>query len=121
MVIDGRSYSHEVLEHYRFRAIELHEEGKKVKHAAPMLSLDKCYDEASLLSWASKFEGDVLGMPKIDGCAVSLHYDQSGKLSRAATRGSGIEGEDITANVHAVDSIPKQLKIQNTRVLSYYD
>ena len=95
---------------------DVREEGKKVKHAAPMLSLDKCYDEASLLSWASKFEGDVLGMPKIDGCAVSLHYDQSGKLSRAATRGSGIEGEDITANVHAVDSIPKQLKIQNVEV-----
>lgn len=89
---------------------------KAVRHEVPMLSLDKCYEEKDLLHWASKFEGKVVGMPKIDGCAVSLHYDATGKLSLAATRGSGIEGEVITNNVRYVKSIPQQIKLKNVEV-----
>ncbi|MBT3182459.1 MAG: NAD-dependent DNA ligase LigA [Deltaproteobacteria bacterium] len=83
---------------------------KKVNHDIPMLSLDKCYDEKVLQDWAAKFEGDVVASPKIDGCAVSLRYDQNGDLFLAATRGDGAEGEEITANVSYVMSIPKKIK-----------
>lgn len=89
---------------------------KTVRHEVPMLSLDKCYEEKDLLHWASKFEGKIVGMPKIDGCAVSLHYGADGKLSLAATRGSGIEGEVITNNVRYVKSIPQQIKLKNVEV-----
>lgn len=84
--------------------------GVKVRHETPMLSLDKCYDEKSLVDWASKFEGDVIASPKIDGVAVSLRYDRDGRLVQAATRGDGVEGEDITPNARRVHSIPQDAK-----------
>ncbi len=72
--------------------------GAGVIHKRPMLSLDKCYGADDLVAWASKFEGEILVMPKMDGVACCLRYDRKGKLVLAATRGSGTEGEDITAN-----------------------
>jgi DNA ligase (NAD+) len=75
-----------------------------------MLSLDKCYNEADLQSWATKFTGEILVMPKMDGVACSLRYDRKGQLVLAATRGSGIEGEDITANALDIKAIPNSLK-----------
>ncbi|NVB39212.1 NAD-dependent DNA ligase LigA [Pseudenhygromyxa sp. WMMC2535] len=84
--------------------------GAPVRHARSMLSLDKCYGPEDLYSWAEKFEGDVLVMPKMDGVACSLRYDQDGKLVLAATRGNGSEGEDITVNALEVEDIPKQLE-----------
>ncbi len=83
--------------------------GASVRHARPMLSLDKCYAEPDLLAWAGKFTGDIVVMPKMDGVACSLRYDGSGRLMMAATRGSGSEGEDITANVLAIPAIPSTL------------
>ena len=83
--------------------------GAGVIHKRPMLSLDKCYNEVDLQAWATKFTGEILVMPKMDGVACSLRYDRKGKLVLAATRGSGIEGEDITANALEIKAIPDQL------------
>jgi DNA ligase (NAD+) len=83
--------------------------GHTVRHRQPMLSLDKCYADADLLEWASKFEGEVLAMPKLDGIALSIRYGHDGSLKVAATRGSGTEGEDITANVLEIKDIPSRL------------
>lgn len=84
--------------------------GAGVVHKRPMLSLDKCYNEADLQSWAAKFTGEIVVMPKMDGVACSLRYDRAGKLVLAATRGSGVEGEDITANALDIKAIPSSLK-----------
>jgi DNA ligase (NAD+) len=83
--------------------------GAGVIHKRPMLSLDKCYTEADLHAWAAKFTGEIVVMPKMDGLACSLRYDRKGKLVLAATRGSGTEGEDITANVLEIKAIPGAL------------
>ncbi len=81
----------------------------KITHLTPMLSLDKCYDLKDLMNWADKFEGDLVSSPKIDGCAVEIRYDEKGKIFLAATRGDGVKGEDITANVHFVKDIPQKI------------
>lgn len=88
----------------------------KVTHEIPMLSLDKCYDEKTIRDWGAKFDGDVVASPKIDGCAVSIKYGSDGKIERAATRGDGIEGEDVTANIHYIKDIPKHIGIKNVEV-----
>lgn len=89
---------------------------KKVKHEVPMLSLDKAYDLKSMESWAEKFEGDIIVSPKIDGCAVSIKYDESGVLVRAATRGNGTVGEDVTPNAHFIKDIPQKIKLKDAEV-----
>lgn len=86
--------------------------GATVVHRAPMLSLEKCYDEKTLRAWAAKFEGDVLMMPKIDGLACSIRYAADGRLEAAATRGDGTSGEDVTANVSRIPGVPKRLPVQ---------
>lgn len=82
---------------------------KKVTHHAAMLSLDKCYNEEDLQDWSSKFEGEVAVTPKIDGLAVEIRYDASGKFELAATRGDGFVGEDISANVKQISDIPHKI------------
>ena len=87
-----------------------------VRHETPMLSLDKCGSEDELRAWAERCrrylgedaEFAYFCEPKIDGVAVSLTY-QDGRLIRAATRGDGETGEDITANVRTIDAIPHEL------------
>lgn len=87
----------------------------KVEHARPMLSLDKCTDTEALQRFDERIRRE-LGRdavhyscePKIDGIAVSLLY-QDGRLARAATRGDGRTGEDITANVRTIASVPARL------------
>lgn len=80
-----------------------------VTHRSPMLSLDKCYDPETLQAWAAKTGARFIAMPKIDGVAVSLRYDDAGRLQVAATRGDGRVGEDITANVRMIFNVPQQL------------
>jgi DNA ligase (NAD+) len=75
-----------------------------------MLSLDKCYTEDELLRWYARFEGPAVVTHKIDGLAVSLRYDGSGALQLAATRGDGVTGEVITANLRRVAGVPQQLR-----------
>ena len=86
---------------------------ESVAHALPMLSLDKCISSSQLNTWVDRCFKELgakqtIGFvcePKIDGVAVSLVY-QNGKLLRAATRGDGQVGEDITANVRTIRSVP---------------
>ena len=87
-----------------------------VVHELPMLSLDKCDAEQQLAEWEGRcrvrldYEGDFefACEPKIDGVAISLIYDD-GKLTRAATRGDGQTGEDITLNARTVRAVPLRL------------
>ncbi len=83
-----------------------------VKHNTPMLSLDKEYDFDSLVAF---FKGHaLLAQPKLDGCAIDLHYED-GKLVRGATRGrGGLTGSDITNHVKHVANIPLTLPLPFT-------
>jgi DNA ligase (NAD+) len=87
-----------------------------VTHEVAMLSLDNAFDEAELLAFDRRLrdrleQETVLAYcaePKLDGLAVSLLYE-GGELLRAATRGDGRHGEDITANVRTIKSVPLSL------------
>jgi DNA ligase (NAD+) len=89
----------------------------KVRHPVPMLSLSNVLSETELETWdnrARKFLGGnpqfvYTVEPKIDGLAVALTYED-GVLVRGATRGDGIIGEDITANLKTIKSIPLRLR-----------
>jgi DNA ligase (NAD+) len=83
--------------------------GKKVQHSSPMLSLDKCYKMEDLMDWAGKLEEDIVVSPKIDGLAIAIHYNDAGSLYLAETRGDGVKGDDITANVRQIGDIPKKI------------
>ena len=91
----------------------------QVRHEIAMLSLGKVFNEADLQSFELRLkkrldtESSIKYScePKVDGIAVSLLY-KDGLLVRAATRGDGTTGEDITHNVRMIDSIPLQLKSQ---------
>ncbi|MFD3455483.1 NAD-dependent DNA ligase LigA [Streptomyces sp. NPDC058691] len=91
-----------------------------VEHRERMLSLDNAFTEEELDAWADRLAGE-LGPPageggnyhflcelKIDGLAVNLTYE-NGRLVRAATRGDGRSGEDITPNVRTIAEIPDRL------------
>jgi DNA ligase (NAD+) len=91
----------------------------KVRHAVPMLSLGNIFADEEVAEFCARVRR-FLGMsedaalaivaePKIDGLSSSLLYE-GGELVRAATRGDGYEGEDVTANVMTVEAIPKRLK-----------
>jgi DNA ligase (NAD+) len=81
----------------------------RIKHASPMLSIENQYTFEDVLSWCKKLDRNtyIVLEPKFDGISVSLIYEH-GKLVRALTRGTGTEGEDITAQVRAT-KIPKTL------------
>ncbi len=89
-----------------------------VAHRAPMLSLDNAFSFEELEAWATRVEkgvGDSVRYAcelKIDGIACALTYER-GVLTRAATRGDGFTGEDITANVRTVRSVPPKLMLKD--------
>ncbi|HUB69727.1 MAG TPA: NAD-dependent DNA ligase LigA [Acidimicrobiales bacterium] len=86
----------------------------EVRHRTPMMSLDKTNSYDELLAWGKRMQrfisGDVAFTCelKVDGLAMSLLYE-GGRLARAATRGNGEVGEDVTANIATVRAVPKQL------------
>ncbi|MFD4901577.1 NAD-dependent DNA ligase LigA [Streptomyces sp. NPDC058411] len=87
-----------------------------VEHRERLLSLDNAFDDAELAAWADRVAKDVgrggyhfLCELKVDGLAVNLTYEH-GRLTRAATRGDGRTGEDITPNVRTIADIPLRLK-----------
>jgi len=90
--------------------------GDKVEHEASMLSLDKAYDEETVLKWFDSFEGVAVGSPKIDGIACSLRYGSDGAIRLAATRGDGTRGEVITENVKRIADIPARLDAKDLEV-----
>ena len=85
-----------------------------VEHAERMLSLDNAFDLDELTAWAERVERDAGGPvsylcePKVDGLAINLTY-QRGRLVRAATRGDGRTGEDVTGNVRTIREVPERL------------
>jgi DNA ligase (NAD+) len=89
-----------------------------VEHLAPMLSLDNVFSFEELEAWNARVEkrvGDAARFAcelKIDGVACALTYER-GRLIRGATRGDGITGEDITANVRTVRGVPPKLLLKD--------
>ena len=80
-----------------------------VDHLEPMLSLDNAFDEDELRGWLARTPAPAyLTELKIDGLSVDLVY-RNGELERAATRGDGTTGEDITANARVIEDIPHTL------------
>ncbi|MFD4859389.1 NAD-dependent DNA ligase LigA [Streptomyces atratus] len=86
-----------------------------VEHRERMLSLDNAFDDLELAAWGERIAKDVgttgyhfLCELKVDGLAVNLTYEH-GRLTRAATRGDGRTGEDITPNVRTIAEIPHRL------------
>ena len=97
---------------------------KPVRHAVAMLSLDNAFSEAELREWEERLRRFLrrevpihyLIEPKIDGLSCALTFEK-GVLVAAATRGDGETGEDVTANVLAIKSVPKRLKAGFPEVL----
>jgi len=85
----------------------------QVIHGQKMMSLDNVFDSEGFLAWAERVgPGPYLCEPKIDGLAVSLTY-KDGVLIRAATRGDGEVGEDITQNAMTIQGVPHRLSGDN--------
>ncbi len=89
---------------------------RQVRHATPMLSLDNAFDEAELSAWEARVKKGLGGETptytvelKIDGVGLALRYDR-GQLVSGATRGDGLTGEDVTANVRTIRAIPLRLQ-----------
>ncbi len=90
---------------------------QKVQHLTPMGSLEKVTDDESLFKWADdvrkRLDSDepvaYVIEPKIDGLAVNLTYEE-GRLVRGATRGDGVQGEDVTVNLRTIPSVPLKMR-----------
>ena len=85
-----------------------------VEHVAPMLSVDQGGDAADVRAFDERVRGDVGGVdyfcePKFDGLSVEVVYED-GVYERAATRGDGEVGDDVTAQVRTVPSVPERLR-----------
>ena len=86
-----------------------------VKHEHRMYSLDNSYSKEDLLDWETRLKKMIDGPIqftcelKYDGASISLTYE-NGSLLRAVTRGDGVQGDDVTANVKTIKSVPLQLK-----------
>lgn len=85
------------------------------RHATPLLSLDNAYNEQELEEWQRRLQKTIgeaaasyVVEPKVDGLSVAVHY-RDGLLERGVTRGDGVVGEEVTANVRTIQSIPLRL------------
>ncbi|HUR73095.1 MAG TPA: NAD-dependent DNA ligase LigA [Sporichthya sp.] len=87
-----------------------------VAHLERMMSLDNAFSAAELAAWANRVERDAgagaeyLCELKVDGLAIALVYEK-GRLVRAATRGDGTTGEDVTPNVRTLEGVPDRLAV----------
>jgi DNA ligase (NAD+) len=90
---------------------------QKVEHITPMGSLEKVSDDESLFKWAEdvrkRLDSDepvaYVIEPKIDGLAINLTYEE-GRLTRGATRGDGVQGEELTVNLRTIPSVPLKMR-----------
>ena len=94
---------------------DLNNEFETVVHIRPMLSLGNTYNREEVADFWKRVSEGLMGAPfqvccelKFDGLSISLHYED-GRLVRAVTRGDGVQGDDVTANVRTIRSIPLQL------------
>lgn len=93
----------------------------KVRHPAPILSLGNAFSEAEVHAWLERVakvdarvrSADFLVEPKLDGLTVVLHYE-GGLFTLGATRGDGELGEDITANLRTVRSLPLRIPVEGS-------
>ena len=90
-----------------------------VEHEVPMLSLANAFDDDEVREFDRRIRETLdietvvyTAEPKLDGLAISLRY-KSGRLVRAATRGDGRAGEDVTANVRTIRAIPLRLRVED--------
>lgn len=88
---------------------------ESVKHAVPMMSLSNTYSKEELTEFDRRIhkllpdeQFEYILEPKIDGVAISLRFE-NGELTRAVTRGDGTTGDDVTANIRTIPSIPLRL------------
>ena len=96
----------------------------EVVHKVPMLSLDNAFTEEDLQAFDRRIherlgvagELDYVAEPKLDGLAVTVIY-RDGLLERSATRGDGVRGEDVTANVRTIRAVPQRLRGQAPALL----
>lgn len=93
----------------------------QVTHEIPMLSLDNAFSDEDFVAFVRRIQERLILLPnpltfccepKLDGLAVSILYI-NGRLTRAATRGDGTTGEDITLNIRTIRNIPLQLRTDN--------
>ena len=90
----------------------------KVRHPAPILSLSNAFDEADLVNWEERnlrllpadAQLQYVLQPKLDGLAIVITYED-GVLTRAATRGNGEFGDDVSANVRTIRSAPLRIPV----------
>jgi DNA ligase (NAD+) len=90
---------------------------QKVQHLSPMGSLEKVTSDEALAKWADDIRKRLgteepvayVVEPKIDGSAINLTYEH-GRFVRGATRGDGVQGEDVTPNLRTIKAIPLQLR-----------
>ena len=94
---------------------DLNQTFEQVEHERPMLSLGNTYNRDDVREFYERVQAGLDGEPfaiccelKFDGLSISLHYED-GALVRALTRGDGVRGDDVTANVRTIRSIPLQL------------
>ena len=94
---------------------DLNQTFEQVEHERPMLSLGNTYNRDDVREFYERVQAGLDGQPfaiccelKFDGLSISLHYED-GALVRALTRGDGVRGDDVTANVRTIRSIPLQL------------
>lgn len=92
-----------------------------VRHETPMLSLANAFSSEEIEQFHDRVirgletdHADYVAEPKLDGVAISLRY-RNGRLERAATRGDGATGEDVTSNVRTITAIPLQLEMRGNR------
>jgi DNA ligase (NAD+) len=94
--------------------VEVSEQFAKVRHRSAMLSLQNAFDENEIRAFDKRVRAAVgedvtyCAELKIDGLAISITYTR-GRLTRAATRGTGVVGEDVTANVRTIRSVPMSI------------
>ncbi len=94
---------------------DLNDDFQSVPHRRPMLSLANTYNLNEVREFYQRVQDGLHGQPfdvcaelKYDGLSISLHY-RHGRLEQAVTRGDGVQGDDVTANVRAIPSIPMVL------------
>ncbi len=98
---------------------DLNEDFPKLQHPSPILSLSNAFDDQGLLDWEernlkllpSNTKLDYVLEPKLDGLSIVITYE-NGVLARAATRGNGTIGDDVTANVRTIRTVPLRIPAQ---------